>query len=58
VDKRPYKAFTKAYAHNGWFKSMESIVHFYNTALIGGATANSFGITRCDRRSSGRKRTR
>jgi cytochrome c peroxidase len=23
--------FTKAYAHNGWFKSLESIVHFYNT---------------------------
>jgi hypothetical protein len=22
-------------------------VHFYNTSLIGGATANSFGITRC-----------
>ena len=23
--------FTKAYAHNGWFKSLENIVHFYNT---------------------------
>lgn len=23
--------FTKAYAHNGWFKSLESLVHFYNT---------------------------
>jgi cytochrome c peroxidase len=23
---------TKAYGHNGWFKSMESIVHFYNTS--------------------------
>jgi cytochrome c peroxidase len=31
VDKRPGKGFTKAYGHNGWFKSLESIVHFYNT---------------------------
>ncbi|HYI71681.1 MAG TPA: cytochrome c peroxidase [Skermanella sp.] len=23
--------FTKAFAHNGWFKSLESLVHFYNT---------------------------
>jgi len=47
VNKRPGKGFIKAYTHNGWFKSMESIVHFYNTAFIGGATANSFGVTRC-----------
>jgi cytochrome c peroxidase len=32
VDKRPGKGFTKAYMHNGWFKSLESVVHFYNTA--------------------------
>jgi cytochrome c peroxidase len=31
VDKRPGEGFTKAYGHNGWFKSLESIVHFYNT---------------------------
>ena len=24
-------SFTKAYTHNGWFKSLESLVHFYNT---------------------------
>jgi cytochrome c peroxidase len=47
VNKRPYKGFIKAYTHNGWFKSLESIVHFYNTAFIGGATADSFGVTRC-----------
>ncbi len=35
VDKRPNKRFVKAYGHNGWFKSMESIVHFYNTAYTG-----------------------
>jgi cytochrome c peroxidase len=31
VDKRPYPAFAKAYGHNGYFKSLKSIVHFYNT---------------------------
>jgi len=31
VDLRPYKGFVKAYGHNGYFKSLRSIVHFYNT---------------------------
>ncbi len=31
VDKRPSEDFVKAYSHNGFFKSLESIVHFYNT---------------------------
>lgn len=31
VDLRPYEGFIKAYAHNGYFKSLEDIVHFYNT---------------------------
>ena len=31
VDKRPYPAFDKAYGHNGYFKSLKEIVHFYNT---------------------------
>ena len=31
VDKRPSVTFVKAYGHNGYFKSLESIVHFYNT---------------------------
>jgi cytochrome c peroxidase len=31
VDLRPYPGFVKAYSHNGYFKSLESIVHFYNT---------------------------
>jgi len=47
VDKRKDPDFIKAYTHNGWFKSLETLVHFYNTAAIGRATANSFGITRC-----------
>jgi cytochrome c peroxidase len=31
VDKRPYPAFVKAYGHNGYFRSLKAIVHFYNT---------------------------
>jgi cytochrome c peroxidase len=31
VAKRPDKSVVKAYGHNGYFKSLESIVHFYNT---------------------------
>jgi len=31
VDKRPSPDFVKAYSHNGFFKSLESIVYFYNT---------------------------
>jgi cytochrome c peroxidase len=31
VDKRPFPGFVKAYGHNGYFKSLEGIVHFYNT---------------------------
>jgi cytochrome c peroxidase len=31
VDKRPSPAYVKAYGHNGYFKNLEEIVHFYNT---------------------------
>jgi len=31
VDMRPDSGFVKAYGHNGYFKSLEGIVHFYNT---------------------------
>jgi cytochrome c peroxidase len=37
VDLRPYKKFVKAYGHNGYFKSLEEIVHFYNTRDVPGA---------------------
>jgi len=37
VDKRPYPGFVKAYGHNGYFKSLEEIVHFYNTRDVAGA---------------------
>ncbi len=31
VDKRPASGFSKAYMHNGVFKSLQEVVHFYNT---------------------------
>ena len=31
LNKRPTSEFVKAYGHNGYFKSLEEIVHFYNT---------------------------
>ena len=31
VDLRPDEGFVKAYGHNGFFKSLKEIVHFYNT---------------------------
>lgn len=37
VDKRPSPDFPKAYLHNGVFKSLEEVVHFYNTRDVPGA---------------------
>ena len=34
VDKRPSADFAKVYGHNGYFKSLKEIVHFYNTRDI------------------------
>ena len=31
VDKRPSASFVKAFGHNGAFKSLKQIVHYYNT---------------------------
>jgi len=31
VDMRPRPDFVKAYMHNGYFKSLKDVVHFYNT---------------------------
>ena len=41
VDKRPTADFVKAYGHNGYFKSLEEIVHFYNTRDVTGAGWNN-----------------
>jgi cytochrome c peroxidase len=29
------EGWTRNYGHNGWFKSLESITHYYNTAFLG-----------------------
>jgi cytochrome c peroxidase len=36
VDERPYPGFVKAYMHNGALKSLEEVVHFYNTRDVAG----------------------
>lgn len=36
VDKKPGPGFTKAYLHNGVFKSLKEVVHFYNTRDVEG----------------------
>jgi hypothetical protein len=33
VDLRPFNGLVKAYGHNGYFKSLKAIVHFYNTPM-------------------------
>ncbi|MCB2218863.1 MAG: T9SS type A sorting domain-containing protein [Bacteroidetes bacterium] len=35
VDKKPGNNFTKAYMHNGVFKTLKEVVHFYNTRDVG-----------------------
>jgi cytochrome c peroxidase len=35
VDRRPTESTVKAFAHNGYFKSLEEIVHFYNARDVG-----------------------
>lgn len=34
VDQRPYPGFVRSYMHNGVFKSLEEVVHFYNKRSI------------------------
>src|ERR1035437_3274773 len=41
VDKRPGIGFTKAYMHNGVFKSLKEVVHFYNTRDVRGANSGA-----------------
>ncbi len=42
VDKRPSPDFVKAYMHNGYFKSLKSVVHFYNTRDVLRVCPNAF----------------
>jgi cytochrome c peroxidase len=46
VDMRPRPDFVKAYMHNGYFKSLEEVVHFYNTRDV---------LPRCGQGSPGEK---
>jgi len=41
VDRRFGEGFPKAYAHNGYFKSLKAIVHFYNTRDVNPTCADS-----------------
>ncbi len=36
VDLRPTPGFVKTYGHNGFFKSLPEIIHFYNVRDLGG----------------------
>jgi cytochrome c peroxidase len=42
VDLRPDPGFTKAFGHNGYFKTLWQIVHFYNTRDVKPACPNPF----------------
>jgi cytochrome c peroxidase len=48
VDKRPQAGFVKAYMHNGYFKSLKEVVHFYNTRDV---------LPKCKAGDSGEKLT-
>ena len=48
VDMRPTPSFVKAYMHNGYFKSLREVVHFYNTRDV---------LPRCEAGDSGEKVT-
>jgi len=45
VDQRPSPTFVKAFGHNGYFKSLKEIVHFYNTRDV---------LPRCEKMSDPR----
>jgi len=44
VDKRPYPGFVKAFTHNGYFKSLKGVVHFYNTRDVKPRCADPFTL--------------
>jgi len=44
VDKRPGPGFPKDYMHNGVFKSLKDVVHFYNTRDVGAWPEPEVGI--------------
>jgi cytochrome c peroxidase len=48
VDMRPTPNFVKAYMHNGYFKRLKEVVHFYNTRDV---------LPKCEAGDSGEKLT-
>ena len=46
VDMRPRADFVKAYMHNGYFKTLKEVVHFYNTRDV---------LPRCETGASGER---
>lgn len=46
VDMRPAAGFVKAYMHNGVFKSVKDVVHFYNTRNLTTLTGEVIDFTR------------
>ena len=48
-DKRPYPRFVRAYMHNGVFKSLQEVVHFYNTRNIAVNSSGQAGRLRPER---------
>ncbi len=43
VDLRPAEGFVKAYMHNGYFKTLAGVVHFYNTRDVKPACSGPLG---------------
>jgi len=48
VDMRPTPSFVKAYMHNGYFKNLKEVVHFYNTRDV---------LAKCEANDPGEKVT-
>jgi cytochrome c peroxidase len=46
TDTRPYPEFVKAYGHNGVFKSLQQVVHFYNTRNLTTAPGEVIDFTK------------
>jgi cytochrome c peroxidase len=46
VDTRPTPAFVKDYGHNGYFKSLAQVVHFYNTRNLTTVTGEVIDFTK------------
>lgn len=48
VDKRPTPGFVKAYGHNGVFKNLKDVVHFYNTRNLTSVRGEVIDFTRAN----------